>query len=97
MARKHMTRSDLLQKVKIEAQAYMASSRAIKLIALIILAEQYGFNNEELKLFLESFEDVLDNYNQSNSYQQLLKQWNDYFIQEIGEDILGFEDGKELH
>lgn len=92
MAKKHLNRDETLYKMKTEATAYVASGRAVKMIALIVLHERYGFTAEDCKEFLERFEDVLDYYNKSKDYQALLKEWDDYFFEEIGEHILW--DGK---
>ena len=92
MAKKHLNRDETLYKMKTEATAYAASGRAVKMIALIVLHERYGFTAEDCKEFLERFEDVLDYYNKSKDYQALLKEWDDYFFEEIGEHILW--DGK---
>lgn len=92
MAKKHLNRDETLYKMKTEATAYVASGRAVKMIALIVLHERYGFTAEDCKEFLERFEDVLDYYNKSKDYQALLKEWDEYFFEEIGEHILW--DGK---
>lgn len=92
MAKKHLNRDETLYKMKTEATAYVASGRAVKMIALIVLHERYGFTTEDCKEFLERFEDVLDYYNKSKDYQALLKEWDEYFFEEIGEHILW--DGK---
>lgn len=92
MAKKHLNRDETLYKMKTEATAYVASGRAVKMIALIVLHERYGFTAEDCKEFLERFEDVLDYYNKSKNYQALLKEWDEYFFEEIGEHILW--DGK---
>ena len=92
MARRHLTKEEILFKAKTESKAFVASGRAVKMIAMIVLREKFQFGNDELKLFLESFEDVLDYYNNSKDYQALLKEWDDFFFDEIGEHILW--DGK---
>lgn len=88
MARRHLTKEEILFKAKTESTAFVTTGRAVKLIALIVLHERYGFTAEDCKEFLERFEDVLDCYNKSNDYQALLKEWDDYFFDEIGEHIL---------
>lgn len=85
---KHKSRNEILAQMKTEALAYLATGRAVKLISLIVLHEQFGFDAEDLKKYLESFEDVLDYYNKSKDYQALLEEWDEYFEQEIGERIL---------
>lgn len=85
---KHRSKNEILSQMKTEAVAYMATGRAVKLISLIVLHEQFGFDAEDLKKYLESFEDVLDYYNKSKDYQALLEEWDEYFEQEIGERIL---------
>ena len=55
---------------------------------MIVLKEKFQFTAEEERLFLDSFEDVLDYYNKSKDYQALLKEWDDFFFDEIGEHIL---------
>ncbi len=92
MARRHLTRDEIILKAKTEQQAFVATGRAVKMIALIVLHERYGFTADDCKEFLERFEDVLDYYNKSKDYNDLLKEWDDYFFDEIGEHIL--YDGK---
>ena len=92
MAKRHLNRAETLYKMKTETTAFVATGRAVKMIALIVLHERYGFTAEDCKEFLERFEDVLDYYNKSKDYQALLKEWDDYFFEEIGEHILW--DGK---
>ena len=81
--KRHLSKSEILFKAKTEATAYMATSRAVKLISLVILSEEFGFDPSELKLFLERFDDTLDYYNTSNDYKQLLTEWNEYFKETI--------------
>lgn len=88
MARRHLTKDELILKAKTEQQAFVATGRAVKMIALIVLHERYGFTAEDCKEFLERFEDVLDYYNKSKDYNELLKEWDEYFFDEIGEHIL---------
>ena len=85
---KHKSKNEVLAQMKAEALAYLATGRAVKMISLIVLHEQFGFDAEDLKKYLESFEDVLDYYNKSKDYQALLEEWDEYFEQEIGERIL---------
>ena len=85
---KHKSKNEVLAQMKTEALAYLATGRAVKMISLIVLHEQFGFDAEDLKKYLESFEDVLDYYNKSKDYQALLEEWDEYFEQEIGERIL---------
>ena len=85
---KHLDRNAVNAKLKAEATAFAASGRAVKLISLIVLQEEFNFDAERLKTFLERFDDVLDYYNKSKDYQALLHEWDDYFEQELGEKIL---------
>ena len=87
--KKHINdKSALMAMMKHEATAFAAAGRAVKLISLIILCEQFKFSAEDLKLYLDSFEDVLDHYNKSNDYKALLEEWDSYFEQELGARIL---------
>lgn len=88
MGKRHPNRNDILERMRIEATAFMASGRSVKLIALVILSEEFKFDADQLKTFLERFEDTLDYYNKSDDYTKLLNEWNDYFKETIGEDIL---------
>ena len=88
MAKRHLTKDEIIFKAKAESMAFVATGRAVKMIAMIVLRERFGFTNEDLKEFLERFEDVLDYYNKSKDYQALLKEWDDFFYEEIGERIL---------
>ena len=94
MAKKHLNRAETLYKMKTEATAFVATGRAVKLIALIILHKEYNFNAEQCKEFLERFEDVLDYYNKTKEYTSILEEWDEYFEQEIGERILWKEGDK---
>lgn len=91
MAKRHLSKSELLYKAKTEATAFATTGRAVKLISLVILTEEFHFTPEQQKLFLERFDDTLDFYNESNDYKKLLNEWNDYFKETIGEDILSWE------
>lgn len=85
---KHLQKSDVLAILKKETEAYYSTSRAVKLISLIVLHEKFGFTADDLKEYLERFQDVLDYYNKSKDYKALLKEWDDFFYDEIGEHIL---------
>lgn len=87
----HSTKQELLHRLRIESKAFIASGRAVKLIALIILEKEFEFDPDGLKTFLECFEDTLDYYNQSKDYQKLLTEWDEYFIEELGQSILNPE------
>ena len=95
MARRHLTRDELILKARTEQQAFVATGRAVKMIALIVLREQFSFGTDDLKKFLRWFEDVLEYYNESKDYQALLHEWDDFFEEEIGERILW--DGQMTH
>ena len=86
----HRSRNELIERAKAESLAFMASSRAVKLIALIVLhqEETFDFDADQLRLFLDRFEEVLEYYNGSKSYQDMLKEWNAYFEELLGESIL---------
>ena len=86
----HLNRNALIEKAKAESLAFMASGRAVKLISLIVLHQEEGFNfdADQLRLFLDRFEEVLEYYNTSKSYQDILAEWDDYFKDLLGESIL---------
>lgn len=86
--KKHLQKAEVLQMLKHESEAYLASSRAIKLISMIVLREQFQFSKEDLRTYLDSFEDVLSYYNKSKDYKALLNEWDEFFEDEIGERIL---------
>ena len=85
---KHLDRNGVIARMKAEATAFAASGRAVKMISLIVLHEQFGFSAEQLREFLDRFEEVLDYYNESKDYQGLLHEWDDYFKELLGEAIL---------
>lgn len=85
---KHLNRDAVNAKLKAEATAFAASGRAVKMISLIVLQEEFGFTAQQLRTYLDRFDDVLDYYNTSKDYQALLHEWDDYFEQELGEKIL---------
>lgn len=85
---KHLSRDAVNAKLKAEAEAFAASGRAVKMISLIVLQEEFGFTAQQLRTYLDRFDDVLDYYNTSKDYQSLLHEWDDYFEQELGEKIL---------
>ena len=86
----HLRRNELIERAKAESMAFMASSRAVKLIALIVLHQEdtFNFDADQLRLFLDRFEEVLEYYNESKSYQSVLKEWDAYFEELLGEPIL---------
>ena len=86
--KRHLSKQEVMFKLKTEATAFMATGKAVKLISVIVLHEQFGFREEELKLFLDSFEDVLEHYNKSDDYHELLEEWDEWVEQETGERIL---------
>jgi len=91
----HLNKKELIAKAKADALAFMTSGRAVKLIAMIVLREKFQFSADDLRLFLDSFEDVLDYYNKSKGYQDLLHEWDDFFHDELGEYILYREEHGE--
>lgn len=86
--KRHLTRDELIARAKAEATAYAATGRAVKLISLVILEAEFHFNAEQLKTFVERFDDTLEYYDRSNDYNKLLDEWNEYFKETIGEDVL---------
>lgn len=85
---KPKSKEDLLWRLKVESEAFYGTSRAVKLVSLIILRQEFQFSNEDLQKYLERFEEVLEYYNQSNDYKALLNEWDEYFEQELGVRIL---------
>ena len=92
---RHLSKAEILFRAKTEATAFIATGRAVKLISMVILSEEFHFEPEQLKQFLVRFEDTLDYYNGSNDYKALLNEWNEYFKETIGEDVLNWEGGKK--
>lgn len=93
--KRHLTRDELIWKAKKEAEAYAVTGRAVKLISLVILEAEFHFTTEQLKTFVERFDDTLEYYDRSKDYNALLDEWNDYFKDTIGEDILKWSGVKE--
>lgn len=91
MAKKHLDRDEALWKAKIEAKAFAASGRSVKLISLVILSEEFKFTPEQLALFLERFDETLEFYDHSKDYHKLLNEWNEYFKDTIGTDVLKWD------
>lgn len=87
----HMNREEALWRAKVEAEAFSASGRSVKLISLVILSEEFKFTPEQLSLFLERFDKTLEYYNDTKDYNKLLNDWNDYFKDTIGEDVLKWD------
>ena len=87
----NMTKNDLIWRAKTEAEAFAASGRAVKLISLVILEAEFNFDSEKLRTFVERFDETLEYYNKSNDYNKLLNEWNDYFKDTIGEDVLKWD------
>ena len=85
---KPKSKEDLLWRLKVESEAFYATSRAVKLVSLIILRQEFQFDNDDLQKYLERFDEVLEYYNESNDYKALLNEWDEYFEQELGKRIL---------
>lgn len=87
----NMTKNDLIWRAKTEAEAFAASGRAVKLISLVILEAEFNFDSNKLRTFVERFDETLEYYNKSNDYHKLLNEWNNYFRETIGEDVLKWD------
>lgn len=85
---KHLTPMELNLLQKKQAEALTAAGKAMQIIALVILKEEFGFGPKRLGRFMDRFEDTLDYYNGSDDYQGLLQEWNEYFADYAGIRIL---------
>lgn len=84
----HMNK-DLLNLVrKKQAEAFDTSGKATLIIALVILKEEFKYGPERLNRFVDRYQDTLDYYNESNDYQALLDEWNQYFYDYAGIKVL---------
>ena len=91
---KHLTKNQLLEKARIEAKALQVAGRANLLISLVILNECFEFGPEYISEFVERYEETLEFYNNSKDYQKLLTEWNDYFKDLCGVDVLYHGEGE---
>lgn len=86
---KHLTDPGLINlMMKKQQQAIDASGKAMLLIALVILNEEFKFGPKRLNRFVDRYQDTLDYYNESNDYQALLDEWNQYFYDYAGIKVL---------
>ncbi len=95
MKQQHYTKDELLLLGHRQRQALDAAAGSMKIITLVILHEKYGFGPKRLNDFVEYFGDVLAYYNESNDYQKLLQEWNDYFAEYAGIHILPEKEAKK--
>lgn len=85
---KHLSKNEIIARAMSEKAALSAAGKATLIISLVILHEEFSFDEEMLNDFVERYEDTLDYYNGSNDYQKLLKEWNDYFSEYAGISVL---------
>lgn len=86
--KRHLSKQEIMFKLKTEAEAFMATGKAVKLITLVVLSDIFDFDAEALKEYLDAFERVLERYNTSDDYHALLEEWDNFFFEELGEHIL---------
>lgn len=86
--KRHMTAEEINRVRIAQKQALDTAAVAMKIITLVILREEYKWGPKRLNDFIDRFNDVLSYYNDSNDYQGLLKEWNDYFAEYAGIRIL---------
>ena len=91
---KHLSKTELLDKARIQARALKAAGKANQIITMVILHEAFDFDADALNDFVERYEDTLEYYNQAKDYQALLNEWNDYFKDYCGVDILSTKETK---
>ena len=88
MKRQHMTAEEINRVRIAQKQALDTAAAAMKLITLVVLCDWYKWGPKRLNDFIDRFEDVLTYYNESDDYQARLKEWNDYFRDYAGIQIL---------
>lgn len=88
MAKRYMTRDEINERKKIEAEALSTAGRCMQLVTMVVLHDQLGFDADQLNEFIELFGQALEYYNDSNDYRGLLEQWNNYFVDYAGIDIM---------
>lgn len=85
---RHLSGVELLQ-MKAREHAYLVTAqRTTLLISLVIMYEKYGWDAEQLNDWVDAYEDVLNYYNESKDYDKRLHEWNDFFKEYAGIDIL---------
>ena len=85
---KHYTKEELNRMGKMQREALDAAAGSLKIINMVILYERHGYDAEMLHGFIDDFEDVLTFFNNSDDYQKLLREWNDFFYDYAGIRIL---------
>ena len=95
MGRRHLTKDEINERKKIQAEALSAAGKSIQLVTLVVLHDQLGYDADQLNEFLDLFQQALEYYNdESHDYNALLHEWNDYFVDYIGVDILSKDNAK---
>lgn len=89
MAKRHVqSKSELLAHHKHEKMFTDAVWKVNLIITLIILNDKYDFDAEALNDFVDSYWEVLEYYNNSPKYQNLIEEWNQYFWDYAGIKII---------
>ena len=89
MGKKHHPSGMELLQIKAREHAYLvAAQKTTMIISMVILHQKYEWDAEQLNGWVDAYEDVLEYYSESKEYNGLLKEWNDYFRDYAGIDIL---------
>lgn len=88
MGKRHLTRDEINALAKGRSEGLDTSARAMQLVSLVVLHEAFDFDAQLLNDFVDRFQEALEYYNESNDYQKMLKEWNDYFRDYAGIDLL---------
>ena len=86
--KRHKTRFELIEQAKHERKFTDAVWRVNLLVTLIILHDIYDFDAERLREFVDKYSEVLEYYNNSNDYNKLIDEWDRYFNEYAGINVL---------
>lgn len=85
---KHPGKNELILIARQNKANLETAWRAVMLIALVVLHEEFKYGPDRLNRFVDRFKDTLDYYNESDDYQKLLDEWNEYFYDYAGLKII---------
>lgn len=85
---KHLEKNALLSRLKQEKTFTDRIWKANLLITMVILNDKFDFDDKDLNEFVDSYHDVLEYYNESDRYQELLEEWNQYFWEYAGVKVI---------
>lgn len=89
--KKHLGKNELNALMSQQRRDFDAISRAVLIVAMVILHEAFSFDSEALSDFVDRFWDTLEYFNNSKDYQKLLEEWNQFFWEEAGIKVIDYD------